>query len=355
MSLSELTKKEKLVFYNLVKQPELNDNELSEKIGIKRSTITAIRNRLKKDGFYYTSIIPNLPAIGCRLMGIIYGRYNPLTPRTERMKASTFEERLKHPELVFARSTDTEFVNIYVAEHLADIRRIQDKAFLDYEAHGFIEEFNTVYYPLELSTITSLFNFAPLLRRLFGIQPQENLPDYNGSAWDTSKPIELTNIEKIILDALVKHPDATSIQLSKITGKTRSTVSKVRKEMLDNGLIKILNIPAIDKLGCELLAFLYTKFSPKCPFDVRKEKSEAMMDLYYPVFKISGDIESIAMCVIRNYTEYTNIYNTIISLYKESNFILGNLYTLLFPIQQIKLNKVDFSSLTHKMLFENGK
>ena len=350
MSLAELTKKEKAVFYNLVKHPEFNDNELSEKIEIKRSTITAIRNRLKKDGFYSTIVVPNLPALGCRLIGVTYGKYNPLTPRTERMKALTFEERINQPELVFARSTDTEFINLYVAEHLADIRRVQDKVYLDYKAHGFIEEFNVVYYPFELSSITAIFNFGPLLGRLFGIENGEN--GYSGAVWSPeTRKAELTNIEKIVMDALVKYPEATAIELAKKTGKTRSTVSKIRKEMLSGGLIKIVNIPSMEKLGCELLTFFYTRFSPNCPFEVRKQKSQQMMEMYYPILKISGDMESIALCIMKNYTEYTHINNNMLSFYKNGD-ILGSLSSLLFPIQQIKLNKLDFSSLTHKMLFE---
>ncbi len=355
MSLSQLTKKEKLVFYNLVKFPDLNDNELAERIEIKRSTVTAIRNRLKKDGFYSTVVVPNLPALGCRLLGVSYGKYNPLTPRAERMKASTFEEKLKQPELVFARSTDTEFINLYVAEHLADIRKVQDKSYVDYEAHGFIEEFNVVYYPFELSSITSMFNFGPLLKRLFGIT-EDNGEDYKGSFWSTGKDnVDLTTIEKAVLDALVKYPEATVIELSKKTGKSRGTISKIRKEMMSSSLIRVINIPSLEKLGCELLSFLYTRFSPKCPFEVRKQRSEKMMEIYYPILKVSGDIESIAICVMKNYTEYTNIHNSILTLYKDSDYIVGNLYTLLFPILQTKLNKLDFYPITHKMLFENGK
>jgi len=351
--LSQLTKKEKTVFYNLVKYPELNDNELSGKIQVKRSTITAIRNRLKKDGFYSTIVVPNLPMLGCRLLGVAYGKYNPLTPRTERMKVSTFEERVKQPELVFARSSDTEFINLYVAEHLADIRKVQDKVYLDYEAHGFIEEFNAVYYPFELSSVTSIFDFGPLLGTLFGIA--DTRENFVGPVWSQdSKRVELTNIEKVVLDSLVKYPEATAIELSKKTGKTRSTVSKIRKEMLSNGLIKVVNIPSMEKLGCELLTFFYTRFSPKCPFEVRKEKSQKMMEMYYPILKVSGDMESIALCIMKNYTEYTHIHNNMLSFYKNGD-ILGTLSSLLFPIQQIKLNKMDFSSITHKMLFENSQ
>src|SRR3989338_7812663 len=126
--------------YGLVKYPEMNDGDLADKISIKRPTINSIRNRLHREKFFYPIILPNLPALGCRLFGILYGKYNPLAPRKERMKAETFESKLKHPELVYGRSTDTEFIGIYIAKNLADIRRVQDSFILDYEAHGFIEE-----------------------------------------------------------------------------------------------------------------------------------------------------------------------------------------------------------------------
>ena len=49
--LSQLTKKEKTVFYNLVKYPELNDNELSGKIQVKRTTITPIIKKIYNNRF----------------------------------------------------------------------------------------------------------------------------------------------------------------------------------------------------------------------------------------------------------------------------------------------------------------
>ncbi|HLD57032.1 MAG TPA: helix-turn-helix domain-containing protein, partial [archaeon] len=198
-----------------------------------------------------------------------------------------------------------------------------------------------------------IFDFGPLLGTLFGIA--DTRENFVGPVWSQdSKRVELTNIEKVVLDSLVKYPEATAIELSKKTGKTRSTVSKIRKEMLSNGLIKVVNIPSMEKLGCELLTFFYTRFSPKCPFEVRKEKSQKMMEMYYPILKVSGDMESIALCIMKNYTEYTHIHNNMLSFYKNGD-ILGTLSSLLFPIQQIKLNKMDFSSITHKMLFENSQ
>jgi len=350
MPISLLTKKEKSVFYELVKNPDFNDNQISKEIGVKRSTVTAIRNRLKKDGFYSNIIIPNFPALGCRLLGISFGKYNPLTPQEERMKAASFGEGLKHPELVFARSTDTEFMKMYVAKHLVDIRVVQDRFFMDYESHDFIEDMHSTYYPFELCSITSLFNFVPLVGKLLGFEVAEK--DYNNYHFTGKENADLTNVEKVVLDAIVGHPEANNVELSRITGKTRATVSKIKAELADRKLIQTFSLPVMEKLGCELMVFLHTKFNPKSSMEKRREDMRFIMRTASHVFKISGNIESAGVLFPRNYTEFTALYNSMISLYREKNYISENPYSLIFPIEKIKFKKLDFSALTHKMLFE---
>lgn len=350
MSLNQLTKKEKVVFYNLVKHPNFNDGQVSKLIDVKRSTVTAIRNRLKREGFYSTIVIPNLQALGCRILGIYYGKYNPLTPMEERMKVDTYGEDAKHPELIFARSTDTEFVKIYVSEHLVDIRSIRDKIFIDYEAHNFIEDIHSVYYPFELCSISSVFNFVPLMGRLVGIEPEET--DYDNFIFKGSKKTELTNAEKAVLDAVVANPDANIVELSKLTGKTRSTVSKIKAELAERKLMQNIQLPTLEKLGCELMVVLHTKFNPKSSMETRKEDMGLIKKTAGHIFKVSGNIESVGILIPKNYTEYIALYNEMISLYREKGYISENPYPLLFPVEKIRNKKLDFSGVTHKMLFE---
>ncbi len=350
MGLTSLTKKEKLVFFNLVKYPLYSDGQISKLIDVKRSTITAIRNRLKRDGFYSTIVVPNLTALGCRLLQITYGNYNPLMPIEERRKSPTYGEDDKHAELVLARSTDTEFIKIYMAEHLYDIRYVRDRVFIDYETHNFIEDIHSILYPLELCNITSFFNYVPLLGKLLGIEVGE--ADHNNYIFNgITKQANLTNVEKSILDAIVNNPDANIVELAKITGKTRSTVSKISTDLTDRRLIQKINLPTIEKLGCELMVFLHTKFNPKSSMEVRRDDMKHIMKTAAHVFKVSGNIESAGILVPRNYTEFIALYNEMISLYRDKGYISENPYSLLFPIEKIKYKKLDFGSLMHKLLF----
>ena len=72
-----LNKNEKLVLYGLVKYPLFNDRELAEKIKLKMTTVTAIKNRLKKNGYYYTVRIPVLQNLGCELLMASLLSFNP--------------------------------------------------------------------------------------------------------------------------------------------------------------------------------------------------------------------------------------------------------------------------------------
>ena len=83
---SKLTHKEKLVLWGLAEYPGLKDNELSKKLGIKRRTFGAVKTKLKNNRVFSTSVFPDFNALGCEILTICYGTFNPLT---------TFEDRKK--------------------------------------------------------------------------------------------------------------------------------------------------------------------------------------------------------------------------------------------------------------------
>ena len=54
------TDKEKIVFYGIIKYPNINDNALSKIIDVNQSTIATIRNKLKKKNYFQFIRIPFL-------------------------------------------------------------------------------------------------------------------------------------------------------------------------------------------------------------------------------------------------------------------------------------------------------
>ena len=85
MKQFELTEKEKLMLYGLVKYPTMTDKQLSEKLKLKQSTVTSIRNRLKEKEYFKKLIIPRLENMGCQMLVTIYTSFSPLIPLEERI------------------------------------------------------------------------------------------------------------------------------------------------------------------------------------------------------------------------------------------------------------------------------
>ena len=85
MKKFELTKKEKLMLYGLVKHPHLTDKQLSRELDIKHSTATSIRHRLKEKEYLRKLNIPKLQNMGCEMLVVIYTNFSPLIPLAERV------------------------------------------------------------------------------------------------------------------------------------------------------------------------------------------------------------------------------------------------------------------------------
>ena len=104
---------------------------------------------------------------------------------------------------------------------------------------------------------------------------------------------------------------------------SRPTVSQIKKSLIKENFLKIINIPNIKKLNCDLLVYLNTKKS---------------------LGKIKQDQE-ISSLIFTDYDEYKKLHDKLISsLEKEEE---PEKY--LFPISQIVSEKIDFAPLVKKI------
>ena len=166
-----LTEKEKLVFYGLVRWPDLNDSEISEKIDVKRPTIASIRKRFEREQLYEVVNIPNFEKLGCELLTVRYAEYNPLTPYEVRKPYAEKIHRLR-PDIFFDISTDTQNIWMSSTKDFTTIKKRIDYVYRSYAEQGFINIGETihVFFPFSISKIYRFFDYAPLLRKLFNLR-----------------------------------------------------------------------------------------------------------------------------------------------------------------------------------------
>jgi len=328
----KLTDKEKRVFYALVRWPEQNDIQLSERLGIKRPTVTAIRNKLERGRMYETINLPLFDKLGCEIFLARYGNFNPLTPYEMRKKFIS-----KFREIFFRMSTDTTRLSLGASQNYTEIKKYIDYSIRVYGDQGFIadeEDIIHTYFPYRLSKIHSFYNFAPLLNKYLQLNEKE------GVVVDTTlkKPVieKLTVREKEILYELVTSPHKKDDTIARKLDVTRQTVNSTKNKLRSRGIIRTVRIPNLKKLGFELLVFSHSRFKPNMPLSTRGEGVKTALQQNTPILFVSGNLEDVMISAYEDYSAFQRAYDQTFGFYKQKDMIRKNPTLKIVPLKDIK-------------------
>lgn len=333
-----LTENEKLIFYGIIKYPYLTDQQLSDKLRIKRSTVTAIKNRLKKENFFMVYNIPNFKFLEkTAILTIILCRFNP--DSKESMRAEVAQKLTSQPELMYNYTTDEQCYCVFVSKNYAEIKKMLDPIILDYEEKNIItKNWLLAYFPFEISKLS--INFSDLLKNLFEINIEERKEENKTGDVKTK---ELSKNEKIILCALTKWPDITDSELSKKISISRPTISTARKFLFENNYLKTIIHPNLTKLGYELLVLDYSIFKPSLKREEKEKEIELLISQPQLTFLILGDTDFAALNLFKDYEEYSTFMS------KLRTFTAKQIMECI-PISKIEFQNIKFAPLIKKIL-----
>ena len=261
----ELTRKEKLVLYGLVRYPQLIDKELSVTLNLKHSTVTSIRQRLKENGFFRTIKVPMLQNIGCKLLVVIYTSFNPIIPLEERVQI-TGKAIEVFEEIFFSVGEQEKGFSLSFSKDYSTIGKINDIRTQTFGGRGLLEgKYPTeVLFPFNISKIYRFFDFSPLLNDLFGLE-LDGGESYANINFMKREVDTLTDSEKTVYCMLIAHPESTDSNIGNKLGVSRHTVARIKKMLERQENIKKIRMPNLAKLGFEILAFYHIKFNPQNP------------------------------------------------------------------------------------------
>jgi DNA-binding MarR family transcriptional regulator len=345
----KLTRNDELVLYGLARWPDLNDEELSAKIDVKRSTVTAIRNKLARDGVYTRHNVPDLERIGCELLVASYCDFSPLTPWSKR-EAYVSED----PELFYRISTDASRLSIVAAENFTEVKRYLDSVTSRHATHGFLfsEGVRYVYFPFALSSLIMFYNFARLLNKRFELGfDDDSVPDLAPK----KRRVRLSDTEKQALYIMVEYPRANDRDIAEKISVTRQTVNNVRRRMISEGLLKTVVFPDLAKLGFELIAFTHADIYPGVTLDKRWDNAMEVVREGSQYLIVSGNTESIMLSAFGNYTDFERTHEEILGLYSKSNFLARAPTIKIYPKNDIRNHmKLRCGPLVKKVLGINN-
>ncbi len=333
-----LNKNEKLVLYGLIKHPLLNDRELSEKIKLKMTTVTAIKNRLKSNKYYYILRIPVLQNLGCELLMTSFIQYNPV--KTEEERIETYNESFndKLPEIVYSHTESDLGFSLGIAKNFTDMHQAIENIERVYREKDMIETTQQAYYffPFENSLIFNFFDFAPIIKTTYNVKIKGE-EDTFPSEIPRTDLTKLSNIEKRVLYGLIKYPDIPDSKIAEKINVTRQVVSKLKKSFETEGILKTLKIPNLKKLGFEILAVSHYRHNPKTSLEKRSENIKKVLSDFPNILMITGNLESIMINVCRDFTQFQELKNKAHAHYKEHDLLIEKPEIMVFSIPNLKM------------------
>jgi DNA-binding MarR family transcriptional regulator len=338
MAKMGISDNEKMTLVGLVKYPTLNDRQLSEQIGIKMSTVTAIKNRLKDQGYFITVRVPKLQLLGAELLSVCYAHTNPSFPEERALEIGRklFEG---FEELFYIGAGPRYRFCMAMHSNYSRANLTFNEMFRLYSEYDFMvpEKPKVVLFPFGQSKILNFFDYSSVLERAFGISlPDRPVEESLGKKeLVPSSRVEMSRIELKVLRGLIDNPDLLDSNIAKRIDVTRQSVTKMRKKFQDNDMFFTIRIPNLGLLGFEILAFIHTEYLPN---NTMKERSKLFTDIYSEtpvIMKIEGDLDGVEIVATENYPAFSDYYNAMATRLRERNYISKDPTVLLFTFDEL--------------------
>ena len=350
MNKFELTKKEKLMLYGLVKYPQLTDKEISEKLDLKHSTVTSIRHRLKENEYLRKLIIPKLQIMGCEMLVVIYTNFSPLIPLLERVQI-TGETIEVFPEIFFSVGEQDKGFSLSLSKDYATIGRINDIRTQTFGGRGLLEEEypNTVIFPFEISKIYRFFDFTPLLKSSFCLDSESDV-EFENINFGNIESVTLSDTEKNVYCMLISYPESSDSDIGREIGVSRHTISRLRRKFEEKNLMSKINLPNFVKLGFEILAFYHIRFDPRNPPNMDNDDALSLIS-DSTVFFATRRFEAVMISIYKNYDDYKTDMMKIMQVLKENRWIAKDPMILTYGLSTMAFIKdFKFAPIVSKII-----
>ena len=320
MKKSELTSKEQLMLYGIANYPQYTDKQLSEKLDLKHSTVTAIRHRLRENEYYRTLMIPRLQNMGCEMLVVIYTNFSPLIPLEERVEI-TGEAIEVFDEIFLSVGDEDKGFSMSISKDYATIGKINDIRTKTFGGRGLLEnEYpNMIVFPFEISKIYRFFDFAPLIRSVFNLDLGSD-EDVENISFVNKEEVSFSDTKKHVYCMLIKYPELSDNNIGRELGVSRHTVSRLRRDFEQNKLMRKSNLPNLKKLGFEIMTFYHIQFDPRNPPDIEADDIALLMN-DSSIFMASRMFEAFMLSVHVDYDDYKKDKTRVMQVLKENKWI----------------------------------
>ena len=128
--------------------------------------------------------------------------------------------------------------------------------------------------------------------------------------------------EKKVLYGLVSLPRETDKEIARALGIKYSTFNTVRQRLYERGMFNPIKIPALHRLGCEMMAMVYTSFNPVLPAEERAEETREKIEIFDEMIHSVGEIHrGFSLSFSETYTNLCRINDIRMDFFGEKNLL----------------------------------
>jgi DNA-binding MarR family transcriptional regulator len=334
------TPAEKQVLRGLVEHPTLNDRELSERIGVKPSTTTAIRRRLRERDVFRTVRIPMGHKLGYEILAVAYGK---LKPSLEEKHKKAFRDWVKDIPYVFlSLASSDSILNLAYLKNYSMFREYAD-AITDMFKHSDLVDHETwvaVIFSMDACKLFRFFDYAPAVRHAFGIEEKAKV-DIKFQELSCER---LSKKERSVLLGLTKYPESSDKAVAEKIGASRQAVSSMKKRFEEIGVMKTVRIVDLEQIGYGILGVAHSVFTPHATVKVRQEGIKLVQETIPSILNIGSNPENILVAPAKDYDEYHMMKKGALELYSRKGFLRSEPRMTLFPFSDMtNVKDFDFS------------
>jgi CheY-like chemotaxis protein len=258
MTAQKFSENMKKVICGLSLHPEMNIKKLSKEISVNTSTISTSIQRMKDRDLINKQYIPDFFNLDTGVVIIASGKYRYQFPEDIRESIIGFVTQPAVPFLILSDNISWFVMSLmppdrseYEQKHLV---KLNNKYTSEMTFDVTKEIFNT-----NDTKIWRYFDFSHLLCNIFSMDIQLNscFPSTSFSYDDLKKN------EKIIMENLIRKSATSDYQRSHVLGISHPAVTKIRKDLIDRGIIRSIVFPNMKVLGFSTFAWFNIKFEGK--------------------------------------------------------------------------------------------
>ncbi len=328
----KLNQKEKLVLTALTCHPHYHDQQLAQATNLKRSTVTAIRNRLKADHWFKKIYLPNLDILGYEVLTCFYLKDIKQVNKNKTHITNTIKNS---PTCLFSQFSDSFAFSISFHSNITQTYQAFQTALSNIKLEGLTEKIKQTQFFLPITSFVKFFDYSNILENLFNLEFKQEK-----SAPPPSK--KLSQNEKELVYAFTKFPEANNQKIQELTRFSKPTIIKIKKKLFSQGYLQQVIIPNIKKLGFSFSSMIYHRLN-KPILNKKPQVIQLAQQSKNSYLSLIGDKQILILSVYQDYHQLEKIS------FQKKNIYQKMFQTLetpeIYSFQEPKTAKLDFSAL----------